>query len=70
MKAGLRDASLMLPDLAGATSITRSKISYSLMEPQPLLCTPACDYKFYGLAVSPDPIFTAPQVKCAFGIYS
>ena len=36
--------------------ITRTKISYSLyslMEPQPLSCTPACCYKFDTAAVHP-----------------
>ena len=44
MKAGRGDASLTLRDLDEAISITRSKISYSLIEPQPLLCAPACGY--------------------------
>ena len=71
MKTGWRDAPpLMLQDLAKAISITRSKISYSLIEPQPLLYTPACGYKFHALAVHPLPIFTAPPVKSAFGIQS
>ena len=50
--------------------ITRSKISYSLIEPQPHPCTPACGYEFHALAVYPHRTFTAPLVGSAFGIRS
>ena len=70
MKAGWREASVALRDLAEAISITRSKISYSLIEPQPLLCTPACGYEFHAVAVYAHPTFTAPLVRSAFGIRS
>ena len=32
---------------------------HSLIESQPLLCTPACDYEFYAPAVHPHPTLTA-----------
>ena len=41
------------------SKITRSKISYNLIEPQPLPCTTACDYEFHALAVHPLPTFTS-----------
>ena len=50
--------------------ITRSKTSYSLIEPQPLPSTPASDYEFHALAVHPHTTFTAPPVRSAFGIQS
>ena len=37
------------------SQITRSKISYSLIEPHPLPCTTACGYAFHALAVHPQP---------------
>ena len=46
------------------------KISFSLIEPQPFLFTPACGYEYHALAVHPHPTFTAPPVKSAFGIWS
>ena len=50
------------------SQITRSKISYGLIEPQPLHCAPACSYKFHALAVHPSPKFTEPLVGSALGI--
>ena len=47
--------------------ITTSKISLTLMEPQLLLCIPACGYKFYVLSVHPQPTFTNIQ-QDAFAI--
>ena len=47
---------------------TRSKISYSLIEPQPLPCTPACGHEFHALAFQSHPTFTAPLVRSAFRI--
>ena len=41
------------------SKITRSKISYNLIEPQPLPCTTACCYEFHALAVHPLPTFTS-----------
>ena len=71
MKAGCWwDAPLTLRDLAKVIIITRSKISYSLIKPQPLLCTPACSHKSHALAAHPHPKFTAPPVRSAFGIRS
>ena len=52
------------------SQITRSKISYSLVEPQPLLCTPSCGYEFHALATHPHPTFTLPPVRSTFGIRS
>ena len=63
MKAGWWDAPLALRDLAEAISITRSKISYSLVEPQSLLFVPACGYEFHALAVHAHPTFTAPPAR-------
>ena len=64
----------MLPScsgiLVGAISITRSKISYSLIEPQLLLCIPACGYEFHAPVAYPHPTFTVPPVRSAFGIRS
>ena len=48
--------------------ITRSKISYSLIEPQPLPSTPAFGHEFHALAFHPHPTFTAPLVGSAFKI--
>ena len=70
MKAGRWDAPLALRGLTEAISITRSKISYRLIEPEPLLCTPAWGSEFQALAVHPHPTFTAPPVRSAFGIRS
>ena len=48
--------------LYAAISITKSKISYSLIKPEPLLpVTAICCYKFHILATHPHPTFTAPQ---------
>ena len=66
-KAGWWDAPFTLRDLAEAISITRSKVSYSLIEPQPLLCTPACGYKPHALVVHSRPTFTAPPVGSIYG---
>ena len=52
------------------SQITKSKISYSLIEPQPLPCTPACGYKFHALAVHPHLLFIASPVRSAFAIRS
>ena len=63
----------MLPralGLAEPISITRNKISYSLIEPQPLLYTLACGYEFHALASHPHLTFTVPLVRSAFGIRS
>ena len=68
MKAGWCDVPLKPRDLAEAISITRSKISYSLIEPQSLLFTLACGYEFHALAVHPHPPFTVPPVRSAFEI--
>ena len=38
--------------------ITRSQISYSLIEPHPLPCTTACGYESHALAVHLNPTFT------------
>ena len=70
MKAGRGDASLALRDLDEAISITRSKISYSLIEPQPLLCAAASGYEFHALAVHPYLTLTAPPLRSTFGIRS
>ena len=70
MKAGWWDASLTLWDLAEAISITRSTISHSFIQTQPLLCTSACGYEFHAFAVQPHSTFTAPPVKFSFGIRS
>ena len=51
------------------SQITRSKISYSFIEPQPLPCTADCDYQFHTLVVSPSPKFTLTLVGSAFGIF-
>ena len=48
--------------------ITRSKISCSLIEPQPLPSTPAFGHEFHALAFHPHPTFTAPLVGSAFKI--
>ena len=69
MKAGWWDA-LALCYLAEAINTTRSKILYSLIEPQALFCTLACGNKFYALAVHPHPTFIAPLVRSALGIRS
>ena len=50
--------------------ITRSKISYSLIESQPLSCTPACGHEFHALAFHPHPTFTTPLVGSAYWIRS
>ena len=50
--------------------ITRSKISYSLIESQPFPCTPACDHEFHAFAFHPHPTFTAPLVGSALRIRS
>ena len=57
MNAGWWEAPLTLRDLAQAISITRSKISYSLIEPQPLLCTllRTCSYEFHALVSTHTP---------------
>ena len=55
MKAGWWDAPLTFRGLVETISITRSKISYNFLEPQPLLCTPACGYEFHALVVHPHP---------------
>ena len=68
MKAGWWGAPLALRDLAKAISITRNKISYCLIKPKPLLCTPACGYGFHALAVHPHDTFTVYPVTSAFGI--
>ena len=62
MKAGWWDAPLMIQDLAEAISITRNRISYSLIKLQPLLCIPACGYKFYALVLHPKPIPTSSLI--------
>ena len=46
--------------------ITRSKISYSLIEPQPLPSTPAYSHEFHALAFHFT--FAAPLVGSAFKI--
>ena len=51
------------------SQITRSKISYSFIEPQPLPCTADCDYQFHTLVVNPSPRFTLTLVGSAFGIF-
>ena len=48
--------------------ITRSKISYSLVESQPLPCTPGCGHEFHALAFHSHPTFTTPLVGSAFRI--
>ena len=40
------------------SQITRSKISYSLIERQPVPCTTTCGNKFHALAVHPHPTIT------------
>ena len=67
MKASWWDAPLTIQDLAEAMSITRNSISYSLIEPQPLLCIPACGCKFYALVLYPQSTFTAPPVWSSNG---
>ena len=48
--------------------ITRSKSSYSLIDPQPLPCIPVCGDEFRALALHPHPTFTAPLVGSAFKV--
>ena len=48
--------------------ITRSKISYSLIEPQPLPSTPAYSHEFQTLAFLPYSTFAAPLVRSTFKI--
>ena len=60
--------SLTFWDLSEAISIARSKISYILIEPQPLLCTPTCGCEFHSLVVHPHPTFAAPAVRSGYGI--
>ena len=48
--------------------ITKSKISYSLIDPQPLPCIPACGDEFRALAFHPHPTFTAPLVGSTFKV--
>ena len=48
------------------SQITRSKISYSLIEPQSFPCTTACGYKFQAFAIHPPPTFTPHSCSPAF----
>ena len=48
--------------------ITRSKISYSLIESQPLPSPSAYNQKFQALAFHPYSIFTAPLARSTFKI--
>ena len=50
------------------SQITRSKISYNLMKPQPLPCTPACGHEFHAFSFHPHPTFTAPRFGSTFRI--
>ena len=50
------------------SQITRSKISYNLIEPQPPPCTPACGHEFHAFSFHPHPTFTAPLVGSTFRI--
>ena len=50
--------------------ITRSKISFSLTEPQPLSSTPAYSHKFHALAFHPHSTFAVPLVGFTFKIRS
>ena len=50
--------------------ITRSKISFSLIEPQPLPSSPAYGHEFHALAFHPHPTFAEPLVGSAFKIWS
>ena len=52
------------------SNITRSKISYSLIESQPLSCTPAFGHEFHAPAFHPHPAFTIPLVRHAYWIRS
>ena len=50
--------------------ITRSKISYSLIEPQPLPSTSAYSHEFQALAFHPYSTFAAALVGSTFKIQS
>ena len=50
--------------------ITKSKTSFSLIEPQPLPSTPANEHMFHALAFQSNPIFAAPLVGSAFKTWS
>ena len=47
-----------------------SKISHSLIESQPLPCTPVCGRKFHALTFHPYFTFITPLVVSAFRIRS
>ena len=47
------------------SQITRTKICYTLVEPQPLPCTPNCGHEFYALEVYPHARYI---YRLAFGI--
>ena len=42
--------------------ISKSKISYTFIDPQLLHCTPACNYKFHTLAIYQNPKLTVPSI--------
>ena len=41
-------------------------MSYSLIESQPLTCTPACGHEFHAFTFHPHPTFTTPLVGSAW----
>ena len=47
------------------SQVTRSQISYSLIQPLLLPSAPACHYEFHALAVHPHPTLTVPPVRSA-----
>ena len=50
------------------THVTRSNISYSLIESQPLPCAPACSHEFHALTFHPHTTFVTPLVGSTFRI--
>ena len=55
---------------SGISKSPQEKISFSLIEPQLLPCTPAYGYKFYALAVYLHPTLAAHEIRGTFGIQS
>ena len=54
----------------GDSQVTRSKISYSLIQALLLPCAPACGYELRALAVHPHPTLAAPPIRSALAIQS
>ena len=53
---------------SGISKSPQEKISFSLIEPQLLPCTPARGYKFHALTFYLHPTFTAHPIESASGI--